>query len=592
MNDDRTETVISYLPYKISTQQNRDLLSILQHGRKPDLQDSNYSSLLTPGAIPTIMDENASKTIENNNARIFTLPNQSLVDTEFGNFPEVKHIMNKKEKNSLYNEIENFDEEHTTQYYGVDTFFPKNLKEQVNTINITKVPALKKVVLEGILKSILKRCGSQELFWWNMTNTEHIDYRIVFIRFESIDILNWFLHNGTKILKEIFDGVNVQTESFASKYLDELDQPAKLNEGEFDVIVFEAKNLLENPEVYEKTSHKTGTEDLDLAMQYYSNYVVNANDLLEVPKDMKDNIVNDIIKFRSRVLSIEKNRRKQEIEEERKQAKQKLQRIFEGIQANEEKEAEVSGDDAVIPEDEEIEEEYQDLSDEQYEEMLRKREEIEQETRYRELLSGLHNIEKGEKDSLTERLKSLQNYENYIIENKAKFVEDFKHFIDYDLACADQLMTLNPNRIRLYYTNHPEYLAIRTQERAQEEASDLADAKAEQEEEEKLEPKIKKPAIALNPEQATPKDGFAEQKIMNVSDLDSSKLGSLRSKIEDLIEEYLGIKEEVLINFVYDFLLTNNMLAKEELIGELSETLEDDSEIVVNEIWNHLNQFI
>lgn len=573
-------------------EQNRDLLSILQHGPRPNLQDSNYNAPLIPGAIPAVLNENVSKTIENNNAKIFTLPNQRLVDTEFGNFPEVKDIMNKNDKNSLYDEIENFDEEHTTQYYGVDTFFPKSLKEQVNTINITKVPALKKVVFEGILKSILKRCESQDLFWWNMTNTEHIDYRIVFIRFESINILNWFLQNGTNILKEIFDGVNVQTEPFASEYLDKLEQPAKLSKGEFDIIVFETKNLLGNPKVYEKTSHKTGTEDLDLAMQYYSNYKVNANDLLEVPKDMKDSIVSDIIKFRSRVLSIEKTRRKQEIEEERKQAKQRLQRIFEGIQMNEEREAEVSGDDAAISEDEGTEEEYQDLSDEQYEEMLRKREEIEQETRYRELLCHLHDLEKGEKHVLTEKFKSLQNYENYIIENKAKFIEDFKHFSDYELANADQLMTLNSNRIRLYYTNHPEYLAIRAQERANEEALDLADAKAEQEENDKFEPKLKNSAITLNPQQVHVKEEFSEQKTIDVSNLDSTKLESLRNKIEDLIEEYLGIKEEVLINFVYDFLLGNNMLSKEELIGELSETLEDDSEIVVNEIWNHLRQLI
>lgn len=66
-------------------------------------------------------------------------------------------------------------------------------------------------------------------------------------------------------------------------------------------------------------------------MQSYSDYKVDYNDLIDVPNEMKEGIIRDIIKFRSRMLLIEKENRQKQIENERLVTKNKLNELFKGL---------------------------------------------------------------------------------------------------------------------------------------------------------------------------------------------------------------------------------------------------------------------
>ena len=86
--------------------------------------------------------------------------------------------------------------------------------------------------------------------------------------------------------------------------------------------------IINNPINYTKGKKNSGTEDLDQVLDSYSNYKVDNNDLIDIPNNMKENIIKDIIRFRSRMLLIEKEQRKKEIEMERIKTKNKLKRII------------------------------------------------------------------------------------------------------------------------------------------------------------------------------------------------------------------------------------------------------------------------
>ncbi|KAK7682920.1 hypothetical protein QCA50_013953 [Cerrena zonata] len=336
----------------------------------------------------------------------------------------------------------------------------------------------------------------------------------------------------------------------------------------------EVKRIINNRKNHEETS-KGGTEDLDEVMQSYDSYKVDKADLVDVPKDMKAKTISNIIKFRSRVLTIEKERRKREIDFERRKAKNRLKQIFEGI-----KEASTNDDniDDKIDDTEEVNDEMPELSEAEYEKYLEEQNRKELEKRYEERLNKIRNLEQSEKLLLSEKLSTLQNYEKNLIDNKFLYIEEIRNFEDFNV---ENSVTSNEKTSRL-----------RNKERSIEEQKD----KIDEEDEVKVEELVNQPIrLAKIPEPlAVLESNVPESKTSTgniiVSSLSQDKLSKIEEKISDLIEEYLGIKEKVLIEFIYDFLLEKNLDSKDELIHELEETLDEDSVIVVNDLWKYIEE--
>lgn len=455
---------------------------------------------------------------------------------------------------------------------------PLNRQEQITTVLLQGFPSLKRQVIDRIFQHLVN-AGPESIskyFTWSFvlesTTGIHGDRKNVFVRFGGLLAVEW-LHKNSRIFAEALPELLIVFDA----EVDGTDAEEVKRQTKDELTSYVTKILL-NKANFSHGLGKTGTEDLDQVMQYYRTYKVEDSELVEVPKDMKETIVKDIINFRSKMLQIERDRRKKEMEQERRKAKARLTKMFVGL-----REAVGVADGAHDLEMEDVEEKddpLDSLLEEEYAKHIAEEEEKAAAAEYKTKLEEMERLEKNEKQSLLNQLVLLQNYESNLIDNKATYMDDIKSFEELDIPKANASLS---SKLQLYYSNHLEYVRLRNLERSREEEMDKAD------EEEELQSASSVHSFVLpakKPQQVeTSKSDVLEIVVSRLSD---DKLESIKSKISDLVEEYLGIKENLLIDFIFEFVKDNNLSKRQELIDELVETLDDDSTTVVDLLYEHI----
>lgn len=455
---------------------------------------------------------------------------------------------------------------------------PKTRQQQLATVLFQRFPALKRQYIDQVLLKLVQRSPDNVLkqFRFSIVREGHAadETKNVFVQFSSVLLAEW-LHKNKDALFGLFPDADVVFDAAVDG-----ESAQHLTDDVIEELKKEIWPITKNKKRFSKGSRRTGTEDLDEVMQYYKTYKVESLEIVEVPKDMKETIVKDIIKFRSKMLSIEREQRKKEIERERRKAKARLTAIFEGIKAAADTGEDVDMDPAAVDEEEESKDPLDELSDEQYEQHLANIEKKKLEDEYEAQLRDMEKRELQQK-TLVESLALARNYESNLIENKFTYMEDIKAF--QDLRFSSESSTVS-SKLRLYYSNHLEYRRLRNSERMEEERLDSLN-----EIEEKKETQHTKPAAVVSkaPE-TTEKMDVDEPTVTSesvaVGELPAKKLAEIKSKISDLIVEYLGIKENVLIDFIYEFVVENGLSKKDDLVTELQETLDDDSTTLVESL--------
>lgn len=602
-------------PYSLSQTINSDLISILD-------PNGSTTSIIKPQLnyqIPIFKSIDVSNLIDLNNTKIQTQTNETRINkAKDSSDDHQNNPLSKDYDTSGENIVGGIDDivEDIKLYVSIDKLKPENFQNQLTTIIINQFPTnLKSNLIEQLLKMLM----NLKKFVWSFINHELIDLKLIFIKFDQLKDLKWFLLTYCDHISQLIPNVTIITNDKVNEYLNNNKdsslakvEPSKIT----DNLKAKINLIINNPINYTKGKKNSGTEDLDQVLDSYSNYKVDNNDLIDIPNNMKENIIKDIIRFRSRMLLIEKEQRKKEIEMERIKTKNKLKELFEGIKENStdsttRKAINKAAVGVNISPKVSHRDEYEDMNDKEYEEFIAVEERNKLNDQYNKKLKSFQNNQHAEYIKLTNKLKSLQNYESDLIDNKLKYIDNLKNYQTNGLA-------------HLYTHNYSDYLRMRSQKRSLEETKDAEDVKQELEEIKKNGGQVASTNTNTNTKPSTYSSGVSELATTSVEtpkstttttttndttdepvakksklakeiiiiDLPPTVKQSLQEKIVELVENSLGIKDEFLIQVINENLEASNLDNKQELIDELVQVLDEDAESLVNELWDYIETMV
>ena len=596
-------------PYSIPASNHTKLLSLLSHLESPSNERSESLHLNVNVPVPVQFD--ASEIIDLNNTKILTQSAELQ-----------SHGKNKLPSNQLKDTVNVNDEPEL--YLDIKTIQPTNLQEQLCIVVLNNFPNLKNIAVEKVLLHLMElgledRIEGQQdgkeiedkarKFAWSLVNYEFIDLKTIFIRFNHVKDVKWFVKTFHDI-DAILPKVELIYSAQIDEYLKDLEVLPIVSvtdrlKNQIKLILYNSKNLAK-PKI-------KGFEDLDRAMQSYSDYKVDNNDLIDVPNNMKDSIIREIIRFRTKMLSIEKENRQKQIEIEREKTKQKLNKLFEGIkeasdaqqeQQREQEQGQEHGEKQkekfatartnnqaaetfVIPE------EHEELDDKEYDAYVKAQRIAKQNKDYNQRLNAFKAKEEAERTRLELEIKRLQDYEVNVWDNKAATIAKFRNYESNGLA-------------NLYEMNYNEYLKQRVAKRTLEEELDRADIEKETQELENevqpikhtldtyeskhAEPEAKRAKFNVDQNEAdieVPMSPLEKDKrVIIVKELSLAKQNQIKTKIDDLVEDCLGVKDELLLDVIFQSLESSNFDGRDALVTELEEVLDEDAVKLVDLLYD------
>lgn len=600
-NDGNDSHVITVNPYTLPETNNSKLLSLLKpFTPKPSatnetpVQSSNNIQL--DYSIPVLKSIDVSHLIKLNDTRILTQKSQQSIQKG-----------SSKTANASTDDI--VDENEQPQYLKpINELMPTNLKDQISLIIIKNFPNFKPISIEKLLLLLIDLDDGDDNkrgFTWSLVNyDDYVDKKLIFIRFNHLIDVKWFVETYTSAPLSTFfenDQVQIITDPNLTSHLEEIDAvtASKIP----DLIQARIQIMLTNPKHFQK-SKKTGTEDLDEVLAYYSNYQVDKSELIDVPTHMREAIVKEVIRFRSRVLLKEKEKRKREIEMERLKTKDKLKKLFEGIKETNEKDTTTVTNMTPEPEIskpaiESTRDEYEEMNDEEYLEYKNFEREEQLEKQYREECTRFKAREVQEREKLLDRLQYLRNYENNLMDNKLKFIEEFRSLLtdpSSSFPATTKSNTYLDSLVNLYTYNYNLYLKTRAQKRTFEQTKDEQDELEEKKQDEQSQMAPPKPIDEFVVAQLVNKKPKTEEpnpstKIV-VADLSEDMKEKIHAKIVGLVREYLGIEDDVLVEVINENLQNMLLNGKKELVNELSEVLDEDADNLVNDLWDFIHSSV
>ncbi|EGW33248.1 uncharacterized protein SPAPADRAFT_50145 [Spathaspora passalidarum NRRL Y-27907] len=525
-----TRGIITVSPYSIDQRSN--ILSLLKN---PPPAAVNPKLALT---VPTLSSLDTSSLINLNTTRIHAQDaHRSGASLNATNTDVASSTI---DQTSL-------SEEKLAHYVPISSLQLASLKDQLNTIiikNIANLPSSSLSKRLSAIERVLNMCmriKSVE-YTWSIINHEYLlDLNLVYVRFAHTRDVSWFLTSFD--VSALFGGEVITNEQFV------LDESAAKSEVP-DSIKTEFQLQTNN------TTKKSGAvdESQEILNYYKSQYKVDKSELVDIPNSMKEATILNILKFRSRVLIMEKENRKRELEKERVKTREKLKSLFEEKQidttaiANEEHKKEAVDRD-----------EFEDMDEDEYKEYLEFKADEQLTKQYQDAIAKI-SIKESQRSQLLSQLEQLTNYEDNLIDNKLKHIDDIKN--------------QDNHLVNLYNSNYSHYLKLRSHKRTLEQANDDNDRDEELEELKRQKPPQEEAVV--EPPSVEQEGGIQ----VNVS--------QLQPKVIELVKEYLGINDDFLIEVINEHLSTHGLSNKTNLVEELTQVLDEDAISLVDDLWEYV----
>lgn len=556
------------------------------------------------------LESSLNKIIDKNRA--------ALLNTNGGTSSQIKKdsrstvkMTNEEGSNIVTNKNNSYNKESgkVSKFQPIKQFIPITLKQQLHTISINGVKSnLTGLGIDRFLNSLI------ELFLIHLEESEQRKYPLETIiecwtTVTSAGILEQTLFVRFKqdipiyphivlFLKELL-GKTLQVCYDSNVTLFINDTLSASNIPKFSVSEQDEDKL---SQLMDRTNSDTKKIENDNYDESSTEYHIDLNMLNDIPRDDLEQLCKDIIEFRTKVVTMEKEKTQQEIFKERERQRTQMMKMFDKIKMNSSsKDKNFNGDMGTDVEDE----------DDQEMDNLEEKQDIEKQEsnrRYQDLLNKLNSEIEPRILKIHSNLESAMNYERELVENISSNKKEIirlgnDEFYDHHRSFKE-LEEIKDKEDRDNVGDNVIMPLIKTTTGANE-----GQPEKEAEVEEKIDNVINikfafKKAIDNSANEKAEELELGNTTTENVEILEEKTLGieigdilpfsgtelsdrlkKLRETryVDELIKEYLGVYEDELVDYIFENISEHK--SKQVLLDDLKETFDDDAIIMVNRIW-------
>ncbi|CAI4062094.1 Snu71p SKDI_07G2670 [Saccharomyces kudriavzevii IFO 1802] len=509
-------------------------------------------------------------------------------------------------------------------------FLPISLDQQIHTISLQGVSSS---FSHGQIESLLGSClnlaltetqsnSSLKVEAWSSLSS-FLDTQDIFLRFNKVDDDEAFV--GTlKYWSALFALIRKLHEDFKIELHLDSNTQEYINDRAGIVLDVKPENADNFYSIFKDIEGQTDesnskNEQLDNSS---TQYKVDISTLSDLPPDALEQLCKDIVEFRTKVVSIEKEKKMQTTYEESKRQRHQMQKVFDQIKKNH---SGARGNDNADDDNANMEEEEEEEDDAEDDFVLEKRKEQkeldESNRRYEDLLHHLHTEVEPKIKSIRADIITAGNYEEHLEKNRSLYLKELLHLandIHYDhhrsfkeqeerMDGEDRAKNGNAKELASKQISDDNFTSTKTadtlallEDTGRSKSHDADKNVSGSPEHVKIKFEFKK-AIDHSVESSSEdeqsredeepptkstEESAAEDVLPFTAEELDARLAKLKKSryVEELVREFLGVYEDELVEYILENIRVNQ--SKQALLNELRETFDNDGETIADKLWS------